>query len=485
MLPLAAALLLLPLAQPAPGGAADEFANLEVALTRHTRDRYVADLEEIKRRGVLRVLTRNSSSTYFISKGEQRGFQFELVQAFAKELGVRLAIVVPPSRDELIQSLLAGEGDLIAAGMSIAPDRAEKVRFTSTVFTAGRVFVTHRHTIKLVESVADLAQFDIHVSYRSTTYAGVKAAEREAGVPFRILDTGGDVEMEEILDRISAGVYESTVVDESLVALAQAAGADVEARLPLGAPKEKGWAVHPAAPNLADAADEFVRRHRRSGLIRMMYARYMKPDSKFAARARDLEYRADANGKISPYDDLFKEASKETGIDWRLLAAVAYSESRFNPKAASRWGAVGLMQLLPSTAKRVGISKRLQDPRRNILAGARYLRRLCQVFEEDGVAKRQQMRFALAAYNAGLGHIMDARHLAELTGKDRNRWFHNVAEALKLKQDRKWHEKTRYGYARAEETVTYVSKIQSRYDVYVRHVPLDAGDEPELGAQGE
>jgi membrane-bound lytic murein transglycosylase F len=474
---------LLLLAQPAPGDT--DLSNLEVALTRHTRERYVADLDEIKAKGVLRVLTRNSSSTYFISNGEQRGFQFEVVQAFAKELGVRLAIVVPPSRDELISALLAGEGDLIAAGMSIAPDRAEKVRFTQTIFTAGRVFVTHRNTIKQVQALPDLAQFDIHVSFRSTTYAGLKAAEREAGVPFRILDSGGDVEMEELLDRVSAGVYEATVADENLVALAQAAGADVEARLPLGAPKEKGWAVHPAAPKLAEAADAFVRHHQKSGLIRMMYARYMKPDSKGAARARDLAYRADAQGKISPYDELFKAASKETGIDWRLLAAVAYSESRFNPKAASRWGAVGLMQVLPNTAKRVGITKHLEDPRNNIMAGARYLRRLCQVFEEGGVAKRQQMRFALAAYNAGLGHIMDARHLAELTGRDRNRWFHNVEEALKLKQDRKWHEKTRFGYARAEETVTYVSKIQSRYDVYVRHVPLDADDRPELGAEGE
>ena len=477
--------VLLLFAQPAPAPVDADLSNLEVALTRHTRDRYVADLDDIKRRGVLRVLTRNSSSTYFISRGEQRGFQFELMQALADELGVRLAIVVPPSRDELIQALLAGEGDLIAAGMSISPDRAEKVRFTQTVYTASRVFVTHRHTVKVVESVQDLAQFDIHVSLRSTTYAGVKAAERLAGAPFRIFDTGGDVEREEILERVSAGVYESTVVDESLLLLAQASGLEVEARLPLGEPKPKGWAVHPAAPELAAFADDFVRRHKRSGLIRMMYARYMKPSSKFAARARDLEYRADAEGKISPYDDLFKAASKETGIDWRLLAARAYQESHWDPKAASRWGAVGLMQVLPSTAKRVGVSHHLDDPRNNVFAGARYLRRLCRVFEEDGVAKRQQMRFALAAYNAGLGHIMDARQLAELTGKDRNRWFHNVAEALKLKQDRKWHEKTRYGYARAEETVTYVSRIQSRYDVYVRHVPLGADDTPELGAVGE
>lgn len=479
MLGVAPALLLLAQVDAPPR----DLSNLEVALTRHTRDRYVADLEQIKQRGVLRVLTRNSSATYFVARGAQRGFQFELAQAFADHLGVRLAMVVPPSRDALIEALLNGEGDMIAAGMSKTPARGEKVRFTHPVFTARRVFVTHRHTVKLVEALEDVAQFDVHLSFASTTFQNVKEVERLTGEPLRLFDTGGDEEMEAMLQKVSDGVYEATVADRSLVELARAAGAEVAARIELGEPKPKAWAFHPAAVELAEAADAFVRKHRKSGLIRMMYARYFKAGSRFAARARDLEYRADASGAISPYDDLFKEAGRETGIDWRLLAAVAYSESRFDPTAKSRWGAVGLMQVLPNTARRVGISRRLEDPRRNILAGARYLRRLARIFEQEGVAKRQQMRFALAAYNAGLGHIFDARKLARMTDRDPNRWFHNVEEALALKMDRRWHEKTKYGYARASETIKYVSKIQSRYDVYVRHVPLDEGDVPELGAQ--
>ncbi len=455
---------------------------MEVALTRHTRKRYVGDVEEIKRRGVLRVLTRNSSATYFVARGAQRGFQYELAQAFADTLGVRLAMVVPPTRDALIEALLAGEGDMIAAGMSHTPDRAEKLRFTAPLFSARRVFVTHRHTVKVIESAQDLAQFDIHVNFRSTTMGNIRDAQAEAGLPFRLFDVGGEAEMEEMLRRVSAGVYEATVSDLSLVDLSKAAGAQVEPRFELGSPRDKAWAFHPYSTELAAVADKFVRKHRKSGLIRMMYARYFKASSRFAARARNLEYRADADGAISPYDELFKQMAGETGIDWRLLAAVAYSESRFNAQAKSRWGAVGLMQVLPNTAKRVGISTGLEKPINNIRAGARYLRRLARVFEQAGVAKRQQMRFALAAYNAGLGHIFDARRLAEMTGRDRNRWFANVEEALKLKQDRRWHEQTKYGYARASETVKYVSKIQSRYDVYVRHVPLDQGETPGLGA---
>lgn len=464
---------------------ARDLSNLEVALTRHTRKRYIGDVEEIKRRGVLRVLTRNSSATYFVAKGAQRGFQFELAQTFADTLGVRLAMVVPPTRDALLEALLAGEGDMIAAGMSHTPARAEKVRFTAPLFSARRVFVTHRHTIKFVESARDLAQFDIHLNFRSTTMGNIRDAQKEAGQPFRLFDVGGEAEMEEMLRRVSAGVYEATVSDLSLVDLAKAGGANVEPRFEMGEPRDKAWAFHPQAVQLAELADKFVRKHRKSGLIRMMYARYFKANSRYAARARNLEYRADADGAISPYDELFKQMAKETGIDWRLLAAVAYSESRFDAQAKSRWGAVGLMQVLPNTAKRVGISVGLERPRNNIRAGARYLRRLARIFEQAGVSKRQQMRFALAAYNAGIGHIFDARLLAEATGRDRNRWFANVEEGLRLKQDRKWHEKTKYGYARASETIKYVSKIQSRYDVYVRHVPLDEGDVPELGAGGD
>jgi membrane-bound lytic murein transglycosylase F len=129
------------------GAAAEDYSDLQVSMTRHTLERYVADLEEVKRRGVLRILTRNNSEDYFIARGEERGFQLELGRALADELGVRVAFVVPPSREELIGALLAGEGDLIATGLTITPARAEKVRFTRTVLEAQRVIVTHPLTV--------------------------------------------------------------------------------------------------------------------------------------------------------------------------------------------------------------------------------------------------------------------------------------------------------------------------------------------------
>jgi membrane-bound lytic murein transglycosylase F len=461
----------LPTALPDAPAIEEPFIDLEWNLTRHTRARYSADLEEVKRRGVLRVLTRNNSSAYFVARGTERGFEFELTRAFARKLGVRLAIVVPDRREDLIQQLLNGAGDLVAAGMTRTKARAEKVRFTEPLLEAPRVVATHPLMVKPLERPEDLAGLMIHTSFRSTTFRTARRYQEAHGIELNLVDIQDGVEMEEQLARVSSGQYEATIVDTNVLDLAIAAGLDVEPRLPVGPSLPKAWAVHPDATQLLEAADAFVARSKRNGLINIMYARYYRPESLGFRKAQDA-FRADKKGIISPYDDLFRKAGEETGIDWRLLAAVAYAESKFVPSAKSSWGAMGLMQVLPSTARRVGI-RNPQTEWGSIIAGARYLRRLFKFFAGEGVSKRQQVRFALAGYNAGLGHIQDARKLAPLIDKDPNRWFNNVEEALKLKRDRKWHERTRHGYARAGETLAYVSRVQAQYDVFVRHVPLE------------
>lgn len=453
--------------------------NLEEVL-RSSPIHHTGDLDEIRRRGVLRVLTRNNSSHYFVLRGEQWGFQYELAQRFAERLGVRLQMVVPTDRDSLTQALLEGEGDIIAAGMTITAGRGEAVLFSPPVTHARRVVVTHEDIVKRLETPEDLSRFVVHLNFRSTTFAMAERFQRRLGLPLLVQDVPPDVEMEEMLRRIGSGEYEASIVDENLLRLEQAGGTPVEARIPIGASIAKGWAFRPTSTELAQEAGAFIERHRRDGLIRVIYGKYFIPTTRFARRARDFEFRADEDGRISPYDEIFRRVGVETGIDWRLLAALAYSESRFNPNVTSPFGAVGLMQVLPSTAAQdkgirrpKDLDRALRDPEFNIRLGARYLRWLMARFEEEGVSKKQQLRFALAAYNAGLGHIMDARDLAERTGRDPNLWFGNVEQAVLLKKDRKWHSKTRFGFCRADQVIAYVSRIQTRYDVYVRHVPFE------------
>lgn len=472
-----------PAAEPGAALVAEPFAapvidldDLEHRVTRQVNERYVADLEEVKRRGLLRVLTRNDSSGYFVARGRERGFQYELAKAFAESLGVVAVFIVPESREALMEALLAGEGDLLAAGLTSTPARAEKVRLTRPVHTTERVIAAHRHAVKLLERPEDLLAFELHLSFRSSTLRDARALEQEAGGPLRLVDVRDGVEMEELIRRVGSGEYEATVADRDQIDLARAAGVPVVARLGTGRRVSRAWAVHPSAPDLEAAANAFLKKTERRGLVRVLYKRYFRSHTPAARTARDSLYRADVQGRLSPWDELFRAAGVETGIDWRLLAALAYTESRFDPGAKSAWGAVGLMQILPSTAAELGLTD-LERPSGNIRAGARYLRWLVRQFQSEGIEERQQIRFALAAYNAGLGHIADARALATLTGRDPNRWFGHVEEALRLKQDRRWHARTRYGYCRAEETIAFVSAVQARYDLYARHVLLETPEE--------
>lgn len=447
---------------------------LEKELLRHTFERYTGDLAEIKRRKVLRVLTRNNSSNYFITRGEERGFQYELAKSFADELGVRLAVIVPSSRAELEAALLSGEGDLIAAGTTITATRAARVSFTGPVTTSPRVLVVSSTSTKKLETPADLANVRIHLSFRSTTYEALKALEPSLGRPLELVDVPEDCEMEEMIARVAKGEYEATIADQDVAEMSIAGGADVMMKLPLEGNADKAWVLRPDAPELTRVASDFVKRHARDGLIKIYYDRYFR--SRRAAKTTvDFEFRADQNGKLSPFDDIFRREGKRVGIDWRLLAAIAFTESRFDPVAKSAWGAVGLMQVLPSSALAVGVAHP-EDPAQNIKAGASYFKWLVDRFDEPGLEPRQRIRFALASYNAGLGHIADARVLAEKTHRNPDVWFGNVENALRLKVDRKWHELTRFGYCRAEESIRYVSLVQSSYDVFARHAALEPGE---------
>lgn len=447
------------------------FANLEHSLRRSADAQYVGDLDVIRRRGVLRVITRNNSSAYFVARGAELGFQYELAKAFADELGVRVEFVVPPTRSALIDTLLTGGGDMIAAGMTITSTRAERVRFTSPVTSAPRVIATHPHTIKRLDALDDIAQFEIALSFRSTTFQDARNIETQIGRPLRLHDLSNDIEMEEMMQLIASGTYEATIVDADLVDLAQASGVEVASRLDVSAPRDKAWALRPQSGKLHARADAFIRRHRKDGLIRILYSKYFRPESRLARTARETDFRADNHGALSPFDALFQREGKMNAIDWRLLAAVAHTESRFDADAKSRYGAEGLMQLLPRTAKEVGVSTSLLNPKANVEAGARYLRWLTERFEED-LSAEERVRFALAAYNAGLGHVQDARRLAVASGRDPNVWFDEVEQALLLKMNRRWHENTTYGYCRATETVAYVRTVQAQYDLYVKYAPL-------------
>lgn len=454
---------------------ADAFL-LEAALSGHRRGRFTGDLDGIKERGVLRVLTRNNGVTYFLYKGAPQGFEYTLAQGIADALGVRLEMVVPPRDDMLIPWLNNGRGDMIAASWTITDDRAAEVAFTEPYLWVNEVLVQRRGGPPL-SSPADLAGKTVHVR-KSSSYARTLEELQRQGINVTIAEAPPDFETEQIIAKVAEGAYDYTVADEHLLGVELRHRDDIEAALVLtqapegavdvlGKPREgaKGiaFAVRKDSRALKEWLDQHVRKTYRGVEYNMARQRYFANTR--AIRAVQEE-RARAPGKLSPYDELLRDVAARYDLDWRLLAAQAYQESRFDPKAKSWVGARGLFQIMPATGAELGFHN-LEDPRQSAEAGSKYLAQLMARFDED-MRLEERVRFALASYNAGYGHVLDARRLAEELGLDRDKWFDNVERAMLLLAQREYARKARHGYCRGEEPVRYVREIQARYDTYAR-----------------
>ncbi len=242
---------------------------------------------------------------------------------------------------------------------------------------------------------------------------------------------------------------------------------DVKGAFALGQPVAHGWAVYSGKPKLLDAIDAFVDKTYRGTFYNILHKKYFK---NVRRARRHVEGRAAKSGQLSPYDQHVREYAEHYGFDWRLIAAQMYQESRFDPKARSWAGAQGLLQVMPRTANQLGLTN-LQDPAVGIHAGVKYLAWLRKNFTGD-IERTDQTWFTLAAYNAGYGHVLDARRLAAELKLDPDRWFGNVEQAMLLLSKPKYYKRTRHGYVRGGQPVIYVREIKRRYAAYVRAVAL-------------
>jgi len=448
-----------------------------------TRDRIrKIDFDEVKKRGSLRVLSRNNAVSYFLYKGVQRGFDYDILALFAKEHGLRLELVVPENSSDLIPWLLEGEGDVIAASMTVTPERQAQVWFGPLYNVVDEV-VVQRASDPPIASLADLRGKTVHVrpssSYRKTL-DGLKA---EHG--FQIADAPEHQETEDLIGDVAEGKVPLTVADSTIASVEDAFRDDISIGVAVAANKEIAIAARPDAPLLQKALSAFVTKHVKrdeTGKLRGStdYNVLKKQYFENARRAQEATTDFKETGKLSPYDDLIRQYSSTYGLDWRLMAAQAYQESRFNPDAKSWVGALGLFQVMPKTGAEMGFMK-LTDPAEGTHAGIRYMAQLIDSFDKS-IPFKHRVRFALASYNAGRGHVEDARRLAKEQGLNPNKWFKNVETTMLQLEDPKVHRHTRHGYCRGSEPVQYVSEISLRYGNYVSIVP-DPGSEAAAPAQ--
>ncbi len=438
----------------------------ERAMTKHREARHAGDLADIQKRRVLRVAMLNNAASYFIYRGQEVGFQYELAELLAARLSVRLQVVVPDNPGELARLVTEGLVDLAPLPPDARdPEDAALVAFSEPFATASHVLVQRASDTPLAR-LEELAGKVVHIRPSSSSHAVAVAAAEKAGAKLQLVSE--ELETEELIDKVGRGELAYTVANSILLDAETTWRDDVVGTLVLAENQPLAYAMRPDAKALKQRVDRFLAKERESGRLAQLHDKYFK-DKKRMAELRAGE--SSTSGAISPYDPIVRRYGQQYGIDWRLVLAQMYQESRFDPQARSWVGAVGLMQIMPRTGKELGM-KNLADPEENVHAGVKYLARLVGRLEPR-IPMRQRVRFALAGYNAGLDHVLDARRLAKTQGLDPDAWFGNVEQAMLLLEKPRYFRKARRGFCRGREPVAYVSRIQSKYDAYVALMPAD------------
>ncbi|MEN8181923.1 MAG: transporter substrate-binding domain-containing protein [Myxococcota bacterium] len=394
------------------------------------------DLPEIRKQGFLRVLVSYNQTNYFVSDGRQRGLEFEQLSAFERFLA-REARGQPPLRvifltlpfDQLLPALVAGFGDVAAAGLTITSERTRVVSF-SNAYRRDVAEVVVRHSgADPVTTLEGLSGRTIHVG-RGTSYAThLRAlADRLGGRPghrLHVVEADPVLETEDLLQMVNAGIYSYTVADDHLARLWTAVLPElvIENEVRVAEGGELAWAVRPENLELRGALNRFVAREGQGTLLgNDRFRRYHASARRLGNPASPEEWR-----RLHPFASTFKRVAAEHGFDWLRLVALAYQESRLDPTVRSPAGAIGLMQVRPATAADVGVAGIERDPLANIEAGTRYLAFLRdRYFSNDEIAMDDRMDFTLAAYNAGPARVARLRRQALGEGLDPNRWFGNV-----------------------------------------------------------
>ena len=430
------------------------------------------DLEDIQAEGKIKVITGYSATGYFIYKGQPMGYDYELLQMLARELNVELEIVVTREMDDIVYALNSGEGHLVAANIAVTLERAREVDFTEHLLLTRQVLVQRKpdpdlgQTRDLIRNPVELIGKQVHVRRGSSYYDRLKNLEQEIGGFINIETVAGNVITEKLIQMVHKGEIDFTIADEPTALLNQTYYTNLDVTTPISFPQRIAWIVRSQSPRLRSYINDWIRRIKSQGTLASIYGKYYRNSRAFGDRQQSDFYSVRAN-KISVYDSLIKAGAKELGWDWRLLASLIYQESRFNPKARSWAGAQGLMQLMPPTARMVG-AKNTYDPGANIAGGVAYLKFLTEEWKDKIKDPDERIKFILASYNAGPGHVEDARILARHFGKNPNVWDKETAPfILKLSLPRFYNNYgVKKGYCRGEEPFNYVTEILERSRQY-------------------
>jgi membrane-bound lytic murein transglycosylase F len=418
-----------------------------------------AILDQILEVGELRVVTRDSPTAFVDGTDGPSGPEYDLVKAFADDLGVALVIETVQSVSEVLPHLIEGRAHMAAAGLSITDSRRSYVNFGHPYEMVDMHLIYKLGTGK-PQSIDDVIGRSIEV-VAGTSHADMLMSLQER-YPDLTWSENADVEVASLLAKVAATDVEFTIADSTEFNIQRHFYPDLRVALDLEIDDPLAWAFpKDGGDTLLSRADNFLIEFDRAGILAQIKDRYYGYTDKFdyvGTRNFIRHYES----RLPRYRAMFEEAAAEWGVDWRLLAAIAYQESHWRSGAVSPTGVRGIMMLTEDTAQYLGIEDRV-DPRNSIFGGAQYYARQTERVA-DTVDEPDRTWMALAAYNVGFNHVKDARQIVQWQGGNPDTWV-DISEALPLLAQRQWYSRVPFGYARGWEPVLYVNNIRAYYNI--------------------
>jgi membrane-bound lytic murein transglycosylase F len=473
----------------------DRRSNLQMVAPIHR------DLAQIRERGSLVVLAPYNSTTYFIYQGEPMGYEYELLRAFAKDLNVELRMIVVTDPKSLYPLLNSGEGD-IAAGRLIPPDaptaeleKQSPVAFTRALYRTEPALVQQEKApstagegadkalkagpadplpeidiqARLITQPAQLAGRTVSLPEASAYHRTLIELSDEISGDIHVVEVEGKIQDETLAQKVARGEVQFTVMQKNLADLKEAEFKNLKVRPILGQSHSVSWAVRQNSPELMKELNQWIEEKKNGSFFDALYQKYFIDRRRYLERVMS-EYLTSTTGKLSEFDPLIKQYALELNWDWRLLASQAFQESRFKPAARSWAGATGLLQLMPATAREFGVTNAL-DPADNVKGAVKFLKWLQRYWEQRVPDEGERLKFILASYNTGAGHVEDAQRLTEKYGGDPQKWD-DVSYWLLQKSTQQYSSDpvVKFGFCRGLEPVNYVTNILERFDHYRQFV---------------
>lgn len=415
-------------------------------------------LYDIKKENKLRVVLRNSPTTYFENRdGEVAGFEYEMLREFAKWLKVDLEITTADSTEKLLESLELKKVDLAIGSLTVTKARQEQFLFTAPYLEVNQEVICHRS--KRIKNLEDLAKAKVIVP-KNTSYVEILNTLKE-NVPDLTWVEDDEDSQDHTFEQVQEQNFDCTVIDSNIRKLNQMFYPDLRFSFVLGKENKVAWAMNKENTELQSIYNKWFQNiFKKSGLKALT--------EKYYATTQDFDpydinkFNERVKTRLPKYKEFFQKEALKIGWDWKLLAAISYQESHWNEKAISPTGVRGLMMLTRATAKSMGVKNRI-DPKQSIEGGAKYLKKIYDRLPRF-IQGNSRLWMTLASYNVGYSHLRDARGLAAWRDRNPNTWA-GVRTVLPLLSQKKYYKRLPHGYARGKEPVVYVDRIKNYYEL--------------------